>query len=213
MAQEKPVFKGGNLSIASALNRLANALWRHGVNPAGVPGWSETADGWKPPVVLSGGAQSVFPWALNSVGDGAYTVSVGTILLDSSSISDALTCSNPTYEFTPSANAFLAIKITSLNPTSYELINLSTWPEADGYTMTFTGTPGVDFVFTSKHYPLWSFSDVKPDDTWIGLGEDVFGKRACPPTDLKLVDTLYKTPAGAYLVAPDFDVAHTRLTT
>lgn len=210
MGQEKPVFKGGNLSIASALNRLANALWKHGVNPAGVPGWSETADGWKPPVVLSGGAQSVFPWTLNSVGDGVHTVSVGTILKDSGIVSVGLTCSNPELEFTPAANGFLCIKITTLAPTSYELVYLSSWPEEDGYTVTFTGVPGeAEFEFTARHYPLWVFKDVKPDDTWISIIENVFGKRVCPPSDLAIIDTLYKTPAENYFIAPDFMASHT----
>jgi hypothetical protein len=209
MGQEKPTFKGGNISIASALNRLANALWRHGVNPAGRPGWSESADGWVPPVVFEGGGESsVFPWGIVPVGDQVYSIATGTILIDSSTISDVLPCSNPSFEFSPSEGAFIAIKITLLNPTSYELVKLNSWPEEDGYTVTYTGTPGVDFVFTAKHYPLWAFIDTKPDESWSGFGEDLFGKRICPPTDLKLVDALYKTPTGHYIVAPDFDVAH-----
>lgn len=62
MGQNKPTFKGGNMSIASALNRLSTSLWRHGVNPAGRPGWSESADGWVPPVVFGGELASVDNW-------------------------------------------------------------------------------------------------------------------------------------------------------
>ena len=51
--QDKPTFTGGNESFGAALNKTVEALWRHGLNPAGMPGWSESADGWVPPPVFA----------------------------------------------------------------------------------------------------------------------------------------------------------------
>jgi hypothetical protein len=51
--QDKPTFTGGNKSFGAALNKTVEALWRHGLNPAGMPGWSESADGWVPPPVFA----------------------------------------------------------------------------------------------------------------------------------------------------------------
>lgn len=60
--QDKPTFTGGNKSFGAALNKLANALWRHGLNPAGMPGWSESADGWVPPPVFAADGSSLAPF-------------------------------------------------------------------------------------------------------------------------------------------------------
>lgn len=54
--QDKPTFTGGNKSICAALNKAVEALWRHGLNPAGMPGWSESADGWVPSMFAADGS-------------------------------------------------------------------------------------------------------------------------------------------------------------
>ncbi len=225
MATKPQPLKGGNVSIRNAINQRTEALWRHGVNPAGMPGWSETADGWKPPLSFGGGVfDSFVPWSLTVVPpaqDNLFSILRGTILINPSSVfsqfagaePNTLTCSNEDFEFTPAAGLFIAIKLESLNPTTYELVELNTWPEEDGFTMTYTGTPGEEgFEFVAKHYPLWYFIDTKPDQSWTGFGESIFGKQVCPPFNFKMVDTLYKTKDGEYLVAPDFDIAHIALT-
>jgi hypothetical protein len=42
-------FKSGNKWFVDALNKVVSYARGHGVNPAGVPGWSWTVDGWQPP--------------------------------------------------------------------------------------------------------------------------------------------------------------------
>jgi hypothetical protein len=59
---DKPRFTGGNKSFGAALNRTIESLWRHGLNPAGMPGWSESADGWVPPPVFSEDGSSLVPF-------------------------------------------------------------------------------------------------------------------------------------------------------
>jgi hypothetical protein len=60
--QDKPTFTGGNKSFGAALNKTVESLWRHGLNPAGMPGWSESADGWVPPVQFEGGETTILPF-------------------------------------------------------------------------------------------------------------------------------------------------------
>jgi hypothetical protein len=44
-----PEYKTGNASFRKALNEIVAFARRHGLNPAGAPGWRESADGWVPP--------------------------------------------------------------------------------------------------------------------------------------------------------------------
>jgi hypothetical protein len=209
MGQEKPTFKGGNISIASALNRLANALWRHGVNPAGRPGWSESADGWVPPVVFEGGESSVFPWALNSEGDGDYSITVGTILKGDDSVSASLTCDNADYIFEPGVGDFLVLKIVDLVPTSYEIELLSSWPESGGAAVSYTGSvANADFELVARYYPLWKFVASSTDPSRQVLGDGLSAIKCAPHANLVIQDSLYRTDTGEVLILPRFGISH-----
>jgi hypothetical protein len=209
MGQEKPTFKGGNISIASALNRLANALWRHGVNPAGRPGWSESVDGWVPPVVFGGGEGSVFPWALNSKGDGDYSITLGTILKGDDSVSDSLACDNADYLFTPDVGDFLVLKIAEIVPTSYEIELLSSWPEDGGAAVSYSGSVATgDFALVSRYYPLWKFVATSSDPSSQLLGDGVSAIRCAPPANLVIQDSLYRTDTGEVVILPRFGISH-----
>lgn len=212
MATKPQPLKGGNASIRTAINERTEALWRHGVNPAGMPGWSETADGWKPPLAFGGGERSVFPWSINAVGDGLYGVTVGTILKGDDSVSEKLTCSNVDYQFTPSADTFLVIKITKRDPATYELKLLTEWPEDDGKTVSYTGTVATtDFEFVARYYPLWHFVESSTDESAISVGENVVGVRCAPFANLVIQDSLYRTPTNEIVFVPRFGVSHTAL--
>lgn len=49
-----PKFTSGNKAFQKALNEVVEYARKNGVNPAGRPGWSQSPDGWVPP--LRGGA-------------------------------------------------------------------------------------------------------------------------------------------------------------
>ena len=51
---EKPVFKEGNVAFAKALNEVADYAEKKGVNAEGMPDWSETLNGWRPPYATAG---------------------------------------------------------------------------------------------------------------------------------------------------------------
>jgi hypothetical protein len=63
MSYSFPTFKSGNTNFANALNAVVAAAKKHGVNPGGRPGWSETENGWLPPHIFST-ATSSFRWDL-----------------------------------------------------------------------------------------------------------------------------------------------------
>jgi hypothetical protein len=72
--QDKPTFTGGNKSFGAALNRTIESLWRHGLNPAGMPGWSESADGWVPPLGNRFGSMGKYGFEVSLSGENGATV-------------------------------------------------------------------------------------------------------------------------------------------
>jgi len=149
------------------------------------------------------------PWALASVDADtpAVVLNPGTILKGSDQIDAVLTCSNPTAALTVGVDRYLAVKITSEAPTSFELVSLASWPEADGYQVSYTGTIGDgDFVFTARHYPLWTFVAVATSET-VPIADGVHGKQLCF-SPLELQYGIYRTPDGEFPYLPEFSVSH-----
>lgn len=65
-----PEFKKGNASIRHALSEVVEYARKHGVNPAGAPGWSVSADGWVPPGGGTGQRPAPRQWQLRLSIDG-----------------------------------------------------------------------------------------------------------------------------------------------
>lgn len=59
-----PEFRKGNASIRNALNLIVEYSKKHGVNPAGLPGWSQSADGWVPPLGGPASSDAVRQWQI-----------------------------------------------------------------------------------------------------------------------------------------------------
>ena len=150
------------------------------------------------------------PWAFASIDAGtpAVVLNPGTILKGSDQIDAVLTCSNPTASLTVGVDRYLAIKITAEEPTSFELVSLSSWPETDGYQVSFTGTVGAGtFVFTSRHYPLWTFVGTATSET-IPITSGIHALRLAPRASLQIQYGPYRTPAGEYPHLPEFVASH-----
>jgi hypothetical protein len=146
---------------------------------------------------------------MQSLGDGDFTIDVGSILKGDDSVEAALTCSNPTDIFTGAVGKYLAIKITALQPTDYELVLLSSWPETGGAAVTFTGTvAGADFEMTARHYPLWKFATESSDPDAVPLTTNLVGIRLAAKAHLVIQDSLYRTPAGEVIPLPRFGISH-----
>lgn len=84
---EKPVFKEGNVAFAKALNQVADYAEQKGVNAEGVPDWSETLNGWRPPINASSDEDlTPHPYEVRIISQNTQTqeavvqVSQGTIL-------------------------------------------------------------------------------------------------------------------------------------
>lgn len=149
------------------------------------------------------------PWRLRAgVSAGSVLVDEGTILQGSDSISAVLTCSNPTDAFSPGNGDYLAIKITDLAPTTYELVLLSSWPEASGMQVSFTGTMAAGtFAFTARHYPLWMFTTTLSDEVDFSVSSGLYGVQLTK-SHLQITQGHYRTPAGEFPQLPEFSYAH-----
>ena len=62
MSEAAPEFKSGNGYFVKALNALGKYAQSHGIDPAGLPGWSQGEFGWTPPYGSSALDGSIKPW-------------------------------------------------------------------------------------------------------------------------------------------------------
>jgi len=205
-----PEFKSGNRWFVSALNTVVSYCRSHGVNPAGRAGWSQTADGWMPPKTGGLGAASEYPWDLTvSDGDaGEVTITHGSILTGSDQIGAELTLSNPDATLSVSNGSYIAIKITDDDPADYEITAVPSWPEADGYTVSYTGTVGgEDFAFTARHYPLWKIQSTQVSGA-TPINASLYAIRLAPFENLQVQQGIYRTPDGEFVQLPEFVISH-----
>lgn len=148
------------------------------------------------------------PWSLLVSGDpGEFTVNVGTILQSGDSISQTISCTNPSEVYEGEPGQILAIKITAEVPVSYTIVLLDDWPEDDGYQVTYTGTmAGSDFTFVERHYPLWVLVD-EATATSTPIGPGVHGEQICF-NHLQIQYGIYRTPDDEFVQLPGFTFAH-----
>lgn len=79
MSDQLIEFNSGNKWFVSALNKLVQYARGHGVNPAGVPGWSWTIDGWMPPRSGLGASLGDFGFKVSPSGDSDVKVSASVV--------------------------------------------------------------------------------------------------------------------------------------
>jgi hypothetical protein len=189
--QDKPTFTGGNKSIGAALNKTVEALWRHGLNPAGMPGWSESADGWVPPPVFSDPAKLIFPWDLRVVSkeDSTVKIDCGTIIKDISDLRVGMTIANATDTFSPSAGDFAYIKLNGAFSSQSATLEVGSDWVSDPSAVEDDGGGGLA-EFESYYYHLWSFSET-PTAESISIGANLYAVRLAPPTHLLRNSAVY----------------------
>lgn len=76
MSDTAPEFSTGNKWFVAMANAIIKYAKGHGVNCAGIPGWSWTIDGWMPPVSSGGSYSPVFGFSVKSSGDEGEDVTV-----------------------------------------------------------------------------------------------------------------------------------------
>jgi hypothetical protein len=184
MGQNKPTFKGGNMSIASALNRLSTSLWRHGVNPAGRPGWSESADGWVPPVVFGGDLASVDNWDIISDPDleGGSKLRSPFCVWSHDQLNKTVSITNTSFQI--GLNKWIVAKAsgpiaTFLETPMLEIDIVDNW---DWYPNAHRFTEGEPYGWIESYIPIWKLvgEDEKTSDM-IKVGaendEPIYGRK------------------------------------
>jgi len=195
MSQKKPSFEGGNRSIAKAMNRLADALWRHGVNPGGRPGWVETKDGWMPPAPNMGGDGSAsLLWSLKVITEegGGKKVSIvnpglvrKTMALDATGIVNIADLAD---EFTPAANKLLVLEYLPTLATTLKMVD-----EWDGWPMpvdTVETDPGGLWVMSRGYHVLYDFRSSSDDSDAIKIQDNLYAERRAYNDHLMFVNTM-----------------------
>jgi hypothetical protein len=162
MSYKFPFFSSGNKAFANALNALADAAKRHGVNPGGRPGWVETKDGWMPPYLIptQGAGSPRWTLAVKDGEAGTITISPGTILKDITDLADAFTIDNADSTFTPQGGDIMRIKIEG--PFTAHEVSIECDSPWTGYPSAVKKeNTGAAAEFSAYHYPLYKFSSTE----------------------------------------------------
>ena len=156
-----------------------------------------------PPVERFGGPkttrETLSPWGLivTDPDAGSVKINVGKIADMTGAYNGALTCSNPTAEFTVANGDLLCIRLAEVVPTSYSLTKESGWPIANDGFIEIDESDEFDFAV----FPLWEIVSTGDAET-IQIGTTLHARRICPPWHLRAVHTWYQIPDGNRLVVP-----------
>lgn len=209
--QDKPTFTGGNKSFGAALNKTVEALWRHGLNPAGMPGWSESADGWVPPVQFEGGETTILPFDVIKVKpqpeeDGPIMFTLQLPYVRKSNKYDVEELSVPITidDFEVKAGSWVVAKMLGpiatfiTTPTiTIEVITEDAWTSFPNAHKANASAP---YAWTESRIPLWQFlsEENKTDTSILLLSEDdekIYGQKFIG-TSPQLVYTLALVDVG-----------------
>jgi hypothetical protein len=191
MAQDAPEFSDGNMAFRKALNSVVNYAKRHGVNPAGVSGWSETADGWMPPRSRGGGEVDL-PWDIETDPESEADPKEKRLVRPYVSrrvgaIPESVPISGNSFD--PAADRWLVARIDDLEEIAIE-IKLVTDSELDGKIYHFTGSPP---AFLRADIPLWRFYD-EDGEGRVKIMPDVWGEKMVSSGSLRMVFPLVGVP-------------------
>jgi hypothetical protein len=164
MSQTKPTFSKGNKSFVAALNRIADALWKHGVNPGGRPGWVETKDGWMPPLALSS-AITESRWDLIQDPDDSelFVLRAPLVYAGVSELGAEIAITNDGIALAADKYVVLEVDDVTLDP--YTLTLATADEETGGELEAYTFNETTD-ALTSAKFPLWYVSDEDTDGSF-----------------------------------------------
>ena len=202
MSDKPPEFSSGNKWMVRALNSVVKFALVHGVNPAGIPGWSQTTDGWQPPRIRPSAIAGSDPWDISkTTGENGLTsvsVAIGTILKSSDSISTALSCINETDTFEADAGGFIGIKFDlslGFDIDDYEIVYSDSWFVASDKTVDYNGTVGADdFEVLAAYFPLYKFVAAAEDGS-VPISDGVHAVRLCERENLRMVAIYFRDSA------------------
>jgi len=143
--KEKPVFKSGNTAMAAGLNSVADYAREHGVNPGGSPGWLQTPDGWKPPVISASILEG--PWDLVAgEEEGTFKLRAPVVVAGITDLGNVLVITNE--PITIEADKFVVLEIDDVlvNPYTFTLALKEVDEEGGLEVYTFTGEDALETV-------------------------------------------------------------------
>lgn len=213
-----PTFKTGNASIRKALNDVAEYARKHGVNPAGAPGWSTSADGYVPPGGETEGetAAAALVWQLiiEDSESGEVSINCGTILKDAADLSETFEIANKDSIFTVGSGDKIFLKITNTFVGGEFVTNIflekdNTWED---YPARYEVTgQNADAQFAAYYYPLYYFDDIADDNSITIIPEEVYAHRVCENSNFELIWAIYQKGTDAALTVPKLIPSHSPL--
>lgn len=203
-----PVFTSGNAAFKKALNSVVEFAKIHGINPGGMPGWSQSADGWRPPSIPPSVIAAGLLWELSIEDADAAQVSIecAKILKDASDLSETFTILNGDTIFTVAAGDKIFLKVINLATPSITLTKASTWTDYPSrYEVTETGASA---AFAAYHYPLYYFDDVNDAAAITVQADSIYAHRVCENTHFELIYSVYQKDSDAALTVPKLIASH-----
>jgi hypothetical protein len=218
---DEPKFSKGNAGFAKALNSVVAFAKRNGVNPRGLPGWNQTADGWKPPTIPPSVLEGIDPWDIVSVptdpeedeGDPEFTLFRPIVRADRSDLENTISVVIEGGHFLPEADSWLIAEINEIpiGTVTIKLITDAALSALDGYPSCYEFGSGPGFAFEQARIPLWRFYDTDTEDYEGGRvqilktdEETIYGEKLVASSPLQVVYVLAEVPDEAVVRAvPD----------
>lgn len=205
-----PIFKTGNASFKKALNQVVDFAKRNGVNPRGLAGWSETPDGWRPPVSTASGKAGFELWklAIKDATAGEVSIECASILKDAANLSQSFAIENKDDVFSVSDGDKIFLKVTDLEDIKIELLKASTWTDYPSrYEVEGTEESA---TFAAYYYPLYYFDSVS-DAGSIFISENLHAHRVCENSNFEIIFSIYQNGDDAALTVPRLIASHAPL--
>lgn len=202
MSDVAPQFSKGNKWIVDALNKVIAYARGHGVNPAGVPGWSWTVDGWQPPRVRAGETNSPRLWDVEvvSADDSSIKMSCPGVVrkIDDVDNTSLVSISGLASTFEVAAGDYLVLEWTAAAVCTLKV--LSTW---DGFPFPYVTTLDAEefLIFDKTICPLWKVlatgdvATVYPG-RHLPLGDAIILERLAPDAHLEIANYQAEHPTG-----------------
>lgn len=211
-----PIFTNGNAAFKKALNSVVEFARVHGINPGGIPGWSQSADGWRPPAIPPSVTAVPLLWELTVEDADLAQVSIkcAKILKDASNLFETLAIQNEEEVFSVGNGDKIFLKITTTFINSQFVTEVSlekdgTWEDYPArYEITNSGD---DAQFTAYYYPLYYFDDISDDDSITIISEELYAHRVCENSHFELIWAIYQKGTDAALTVPKLVASHAPL--
>jgi hypothetical protein len=141
-----------------------------------MPGWSETADGWKPPLALGGGEGLSRLDIVAGTDEGSIKLREPLIVAGITDLHDSLEITNE--DVTLQADKWLVFRIDNVNPgTSPFSFTLDLADaESDGALKPYTFDPDDD-TLTDAVIPIYRITSERIDSFSESFGDELFATR------------------------------------